>query len=176
MPKQRVVRHAVVQPQDQSYKIIPLTRKQNAIVDTADYEWLMQWNWFANWCPSNKRFYATRRNGSGKLGMARAILQCQPDKEPDHKNHDTLDNRRQNLRTATRSQNMRNVKRCSTNMSGYKGVRWHKSDDKWSADITHKGKRIHLGTFTSKDQAIRMRDQAARKYHGAFAIFNIEPS
>ena len=57
-----VKRHAVVQPLDQSIKLIPLTQGRNAVVDAVDYEWLMQWNWCAAWCPITRSFYATRRD------------------------------------------------------------------------------------------------------------------
>ncbi len=63
MPKRRMKRHAVTQPLDPSYRLIPLTQHQNAIVDTADFDWLSQWNWHANLC--DKGFYVRRTTRQG---------------------------------------------------------------------------------------------------------------
>src|SRR6266851_8668054 len=139
MPKKPVVRHEVVQPPDTSYRLIPLTQGQNAIVDTADYDWLMQWNWCAWWSKDSKSFYAERgekHNGHKRtIYMHRTILECGPNQETDHHDRNTLNNRRYNLRKATKSQNRNNQKIRSDNKSGYKGVSWDNRKNKWIAQI-----------------------------------------
>jgi hypothetical protein len=90
----------------------------------------------------------------------------------DHVNGDGLDNRRANLRAATSAQNAQNRRRRSDNTSGYKGVSWHRSSERWSAYITADGRRHHLGRFDDPTDAARAYDTAARELHGAFAALN----
>jgi len=168
MPKRRMKRHAVTQPQDQSYRLIPLTRNQNAIVDAADYEWLSQWNWAAVWFDLAHCFAAVRdkhENNGRSLSMHRAIMDCPPDKEIDHINHNMLDNRRSNLREASHQENCCNRRKHRDNTSGFKGVYWHTSGGKWAASI-------HLGMFATKEEAARAYDEAAKIIHGEFAHLN----
>lgn len=173
MPKKCVKRHAVTQPLDPSYRLIPLTQGQNAIVDAADYEWLNQWNWLAHWYPATKTFYAERRVKAGKnIFMHTFILDCDGTALGDHKNHNTLDNRRNNLRRATRLQNASNQKLYRSSTSGYKGVVWHKKMQMWTARVQLNKKRRWLGQFqTSKDAALAY-DKEARKHRGEFAVLN----
>src|SRR6266481_2348808 len=108
MQKYRVRRHEVIQPQDQSIKLIPLTKGQSAIVDAADYEWLMQWNWTAQWSKNIGSFYAYRISGKTLIYMHRLITACEQGMDVDHINHHTLDNRRSNLRKGSHSYNLAN--------------------------------------------------------------------
>jgi hypothetical protein len=176
MPKKFVVRHEVVQPLDTSYRIIPLTRGQNTLVDATDYGWLNQWNWYAFWNANSRKFYAARCERVNKqkcrIWMAREILGCNLEEEADHWNHYTLDNRRNNLRKCTHQQNMRNREIQSNNTSGYIGVRWHERDKCWRASIKHNKIEIELGTFHSPEKAARTRDEMAKKLHGEFAVLN----
>jgi hypothetical protein len=173
MKRYKVKRQEVVQPLDKPYRLIPLTQGQNAIVDATDFEWLSKWNWCARWSPITKSFYAIRNGKQGieqhTIMMARQVLQS--DVEVDHQNHDTLDNRKNNLRKCTRSENRRNQR-----LSGqYRGVYWNKGHQKWQAGIGHKGKFIYLGCFDSPKAAALVRDTAAIKYHGEFAQLNFAP-
>src|SRR5258706_10064208 len=170
-------RHAVVQPLDQSYRYIALTRNQNAIVDAEDFEWLNQFNWHARWCKTTKSFYATRavagpKNGPRQIGvhMHDEILGCRQGEEADHKNHDTLDNRRENLRKCTRFQNIRNGRIHKDNKSGFKGVDWH--EGKWRARITINYATKYIGAFDSPEEAALAYDCAAMEYFGRFALLN----
>src|ERR1700679_2349398 len=124
---QRVKRHAVVQPEDQSIRLIPLTQGKNAIVDAADYEWLTQWHWSAS--RNGDHFYAQRsekeKNGLDNwysIPMSRAILSAPKHYQVDHINHNTLDNRRCNLRLATPAENAKNRERQKRCKSQWKGV------------------------------------------------------
>src|SRR3979490_864050 len=120
--KKPVKRHTVFQPLDSDYRLIPLTKKQNAIVDTADFESLNRWNWCALWRHSTGSFYAVGRPNDSKkiISMQTFIL----GNLADHKNHNTLDNRRENLRPCTRSQNQYNLRMRKDNTSGFNGVCW----------------------------------------------------
>jgi AP2 domain len=173
MTKQRVVRHEVVQPLDESYRLIPLTQGQNAIVDAADFEWLSQWNWCAHWSSRTKSFYAKR--GKPQVSMQAVIMNCVLGDLVDHGNHDTLDNRRQNLRKVTWVQSNQNRRRQCKGCSGFKGVSKSPSKtigDRWRAMIQVNGKAIHLGMFASPEEAARAYDEAAKKHHSKFAWLN----
>ncbi len=94
------------QPADPSYRLIPLTQGQFAKVDPEDYDWLMQWKWCAAWDKKTRSFRAIRsqyRTGRGPecIRMHREIMKAPKGILVDHGNHDTLDNRRFNLRKAT---------------------------------------------------------------------------
>ncbi len=92
-----------------------------------------------------------------------------PEGHIDHKNRNTSDDRIENLRDATRSQNQANAKRRGDNKSGFKGVSLHKLTGKWSATIQVRGKRKHLGLFPTPESAFSVYIEAARSEHGEFA-------
>jgi hypothetical protein len=104
--------------------------------------------------------------------MARYILNCGFGEIIDHINHDTLDNRRQNLRKCTGTQNKTNSKIYRNNKSGFKGVHWHKRDGTWGASIGYNGKQIHIGYFATLEEAARAYNETARQLHGEFAYLN----
>ena len=78
----------------------------------------------------------------------------------DHINHDVSDNRIENLRAVSVSENARNRLLMSTNKSGHVGVSWHKANNKWLAKITVKGKHKYLGYFDDIEDAIKARKDA----------------
>lgn len=92
--------------------------------------------------------------------------------EVDHKNRNSLDNRRLNLRVATHSQNSQNRRMRNDNSSGFKGVSWNKRCQHFQVYINVKGKRVYLGSTLDAIAGARMRDDAAKQYHGEFAVLN----
>ena len=92
-----------------------------------------------------------------------------PSSEIDHINCDKADNRISNLRLATHGENMRNFRRRSDNLSGFKGVHWHQGECKWQAQIVADGKKFYLGRFDTPELAGVAYDCAARELHGNFA-------
>lgn len=159
-------------------KEIHLTQGKVAIVDTKDYEWLMQWKWCA--VKDRGMYYAVRavyvKHGqkTQHIYMHRAILQTPIGMHSDHKNHDGLDNRRSNLRCCTYAQNQHNQKPCQRKTSSqYKGVRFHAKAGKWQARIFHKAKSHSLGCFFSEVDAANAYNIAAMDYFGDFACLNV---
>ncbi len=86
----------------------------------------------------------------------------------DHINQRCNDNRWENLRPATLSQNSVNSKLRSHNTSGYRGVCWHKASQKWQVRININRKKKYLGSFDCKHHAFCEFVIASRKHHGEF--------
>jgi hypothetical protein len=163
--KRPVYRAPVEQPSDESYRYIPLTRNQVAIVDAADYDWLNQWNWCAQFTPKTHSYRAVAWVNGKITDMARVILGLtDPKIKADHRNHDTLDNRRQNLRPATNAENSRNMR---MRKDRFKCVR--SSGKKWTSHIGNR----HLGMFSTPEEAALAYDRAAKQLHGEFAYTNL---
>lgn len=153
------------------YRLIPLTKGKVAIVDAADFDFLNQWKWNAGWRKNAKKFYAySRRGGKQEVAMHRLILDVtDPNQLVDHRDNDGLNNRRLNLRQATRSQNSYNRGAQINNTSGYKGVNFHKLSGKWKAEIYIDKKHIYLGLFENPELAHACYMEAAKEGHREFA-------
>ena len=99
------------------------------------------------------------------------------DKCIDHENQNGLDNRRTNLREASKAENNRNRRKIAGRGSSiYKGVMWYKDRRKWYASIEVNGQKIFLGYFDSEIEAAKAYDEAAKIYHGGFASLNFGSS
>ncbi len=146
------------------------------IVEPEDYYRMNNFKWQIS--GNGRVFYAVRnvKAGPGRTRMVnlhREIMKAPKGLQVDHKNWDTLDNRRANLRLATRAENIHNRRKRSTKtISRYTGVHLDKETGRWVARIQYQGKRIWLGSFESEIEAARAYDRAALKYHGEFARLN----
>ncbi len=89
----------------------------------------------------------------------------------DHINLDTSDNRRINLRSATKQQNACN--KSSRGVSKYRGVLWFKNSQKWGACCASFGKKYYLGLFESENAAALAYNKKATELHGEFARLNV---
>ena len=153
-------------------RTIPLTQGFEALVSDQDYSYLMQWKW--SYVKGRNGGYA-KRHGARPNRNAIALHNVVAHRkgihgEADHKNQDTLDNQRCNLRPATRSQNSMNRSRRRDNRSGYKGV--DKNKGQWRARITKQGRTLHLGYFKTKKKAAAAYNAAAIRLHGEFSCLN----
>ena len=153
--------------------LIPLTRNMVALVDVSDFPLVSKFKWHA--CKCRGIFYAARKMGDNHTTvlMHRQIMGF-PDGLVDHRNRNSLDNQRLNLRTCNHSQNGANAHpyRKTGKLSPFKGVRLQKYNGSWGAKITVNYKRISLGTFKFARQAAEAYDAAAVKYFGEFASTN----
>ena len=129
----------------------------------------------------NENGYLRVRVGGVVYGVHRIVyamrngINLSPTMQIDHINGDRTDNRIDNLRLATHAQNMRNTKISSRNTTGYKGVSWYDCNKKFVSRIHLNSKKIHLGSFNTKEEAALAYNAAALKYHGEFAQLNEVP-
>jgi hypothetical protein len=148
-------------------KQIPLSQGLFTIVDDEDFEKLAAWEWYARWDHGSKSFYAsTHHIFEGTYQMSRVIMNAPAGMVPDHINHDTLDNRKENLRLVTTAQNNLNKIMQRGKSVPYKGV--FKQRDRYRARITYAGTCINIGCFPGAEEAAAAYHEAAKKYHGEF--------
>ena len=136
-------------------KTIPLTQGQVALVDDDDAEWLSLRKWQANWDRDTKRYYAMTniwRNGKRtRVSMARTIMNTVHFLQCDHKNHDTLDNRRKNLRNVTPRQNSEN--RLDQSKLGVGVCRTPGCKVSFRSFVRINGKNKYFGPFRTPEEA-----------------------
>lgn len=104
----------------------------------------------------NKKVYAHR--------IIMALVNGEWPDEVDHIDGNAGNNALANLRATSHKENMRNVKRGSSNTSGSTGVYWNARDQIWVAQITVSGRTKILGRFADKVEAAAARKDADRKY------------
>lgn len=158
-------------------KAIRLSQNKEAIVDEEDFTQLsvFKWSVLKDW---RGRYIAVRgiriADGKQRLAyMARVImgLDYGDPREVDHINHNTLDNRRMNLRIVTSRQNKQNQPSRKNSSSRFVGVTWDKSREKWRAQIQVDGRVINLGRFTTEEEAAERRDEYVKSL-GTFHQLN----
>jgi hypothetical protein len=144
-------------------KKIKLTQGQFALVDDENFELVNKYNWVIK--VASKTLLYAQANVEGKLiKMHKLILKT--NKIIDHINNNGLDNRKSNLRIVSTKENAINSRKRKTNTSGKTGVYWDKVRNKWSATITVNYKTIHLGRFSSFEEAKKVRQENELKYFG----------
>lgn len=158
---------------------IQLTKGRVCLIDESDFHLVMRYSW--RYSPNTKRaefgYAVTTARIDGRyrrtVTMHRLLLSPPKDKQVDHINGDRLDNRRANLRLASRSQNMFNARKSSAaSTSVYKGVFWNSQKERWHAATYENGRVIHLGFFEDESLAALASDAYALKRCAEFARTN----
>jgi hypothetical protein len=142
--------------------------------DDDDYPIINKHNWYIS--KSRSTFYArTNRyeNGLETTIRMHMMLMGFPDSRIDHINGNGLDNRKQNLRLCTNSQNCLNKDKRKDNTTGYKGVWFHKKNNKFICSTTINGKVFYGGSFQTVQEAAKRYNELALIHHGEFAKLNI---
>ncbi len=163
---------------------IPLTRGREAIADASDLPLLAGRNWhFLKWSGGGIGWGASRvqvkecgRRVRQRITMHRFLMNAQPGDQVDHINHDTLDNRRANLRIANPSQNQANRLKLAGCSSKFKGVSFEAQTQKWRAGVwfAENGRRksIRSKRVTSEIAAAHIYDEYATRIFGDYAMTN----
>lgn len=157
-----------------SFKYISLTKGYLTKVSTQDYTKLSKFKWRAL---VTKKVYAARDiSVNGKsiiILMHREIKNVKKDQIIDHKDGNSLNNCRRNLRICNYHQNAANSIGNKRRKFQYKGIGLQKGcKNRWYATITCKGKKINLGSYPSQIEAAKAYNVAAIKYFGKFANIN----
>lgn len=151
---------------------VPLTKGYEAVIDACDASLVAAWNWHAR--TDTNTVYAARnieKDASGLRGaisMHRQISNNPDGMEVDHWDGDGLNNRRINLRIATKSENQRNRKTSTLSQTGLKGVSPYNRNGTWHARISINGKRISLGYYKTPEEAHSAYCNASAEMHGEF--------
>ena len=154
--------------------------------DTGEFTWKERQNsaWWNSRYAGKAALTATARNGykvgsiNDKTCYAHRVAwefvygPIPEGKDIDHVNGNKSDNRIENLRVASRSQNMANCVSRKGSTSKYIGVSWSTREKRWVAQITKDYKTYGIGTFESEIDAATAYDTRAIEIHGEYARLN----
>jgi hypothetical protein len=141
------------------------------LIDTEDLNKLMDYpyRWSCNFMKNTETYYVVsdfRKEGKRGKNLLHRFLMDNPPKSlvVDHINHNTLDNRKTNLRIITSAENFQNMNGPYKNSkSGIRGVCWHKATQKWYAFIKVNGKCKYLGLFEDIKEAEKVAIEARKQ-------------
>ena len=171
-------------------KIIKLSQGMETMVSDEDYERIanyqtnyrsqsLRWQTTYGTKDKKKKYYASKTIDYKKWRLHRFIFHLRgidiTGKEIDHISGDTLDNRWENLRLVSSTQNKHNAVIRSDNTSGYKGVSFHKQRQRWAAQIFIDKKHTSLGLHDTALDAAKAYNEAAIEHFGIYANLNKLP-
>lgn len=142
-----------------------------ALVNPEDYESLSRYYW-QPYERENNRCYAVRLDNGRIIYMHRIITNAPAGKVVHHEDGNGLNNTKENLQIVTVAENNRCRRMFKPASSKYRGVFFEKKSKKWRASVKHIGITHHLGSFENEEDAARAYDEAAKIYHGEYAVLN----
>lgn len=148
--------------------IYRLNERISALIDVEDIEKVKDLRWIARYDKTIKNYYIESVYKRKSIKLHRLIMNCPKGLVVDHINHNTTDNRKQNLRVCTVQQNSENRKGAFiTNVtSGYRNVYWDKSINKWMVRLGKNYKGIYGGHFANLQDAVKVAKDLRYKYYG----------
>jgi hypothetical protein len=149
---------------------VPLTKGHTALIDACDAHMVLPFSWYLEETMGKK--YARKWKSPSSLyeKMHRLILNAPPRLCVDHINGDGLDNRRHNLRLATRAQNSQNF--CRAKRKGrYVGFSYDLARGKYNMQVKANG-IIYSTRYNTEMEAAIAHDRVVKRVHGEFAILN----
>lgn len=149
-------------------------RHLNVFIDDEDYERIKNFNWGIAVKKNVPYIQATTKAPRKTIQLARLIMNAEAGYLIDHVNGDTLDNRKENLRAASKKTNAQNMKPNANTTSKYKGVCWDKFRNKWRASIKVNNRQCHIGRFNLEEEAAKAYDIKAKEHFGEFARTNFK--
>ena len=162
-------------------RFLPLTRGMYAMVDEEDFARLRFWSWHVHVSDPGK-LYASRTVEMGGRHYSRYLhhevlgleIPLQKGLVVDHKNGETLDCRKSNLRVCSRSENMANTgpRLWRGKTSKYKGIYFCKRERRWIARFSWRGRHYQLGRFADEYTAVVIYNRAVCRTMGEFAYIN----
>jgi len=155
-------------------------RGEGDIISKVDLEYLqmlieLNYSWHPKWFDNTQSYYAgaieLRKGMNGKTHRLHSVIKGTNNKV-DHINHDTLDNRKENLRVVSNQNNLKNRKsKNSNNTSGYRNVFWSTKYNAWLVALQVDGKQTYFGRFKLEDvdKAGARAEEMRQEIYGEFA-------
>ena len=138
------------------------SKGEEFLFDLEDFDKIKDYCWYI--CNG----YVVTKPKEGLVSMHRLVMDAEEGLDIDHMFRKKNDNRKSQLRAVTESQNNMNQGLSKSNTSGVRGVCFNKRNNKWRAYISINYKRIELGNYESKEEAIKVRLKAEQEYFGEF--------
>ena len=153
-------------------EIILYKNKGICLIDDEDYNLLSKFNWTLHH-DGYAQISIKINNKWGVKFMHQLLINTPKGMETDHIDHNKLNNQKFNLRIVTNSQNnMNRLKQNGEYSSKFKGIYWHKRDEKWYAQIRFNKKYYYLGSFKNEIDAAKAYNNKAKELFGKYACLN----
>ncbi len=159
-------------------KIIYATNGGSILVDDVDYEFLSQWSWQLTNGSVIRSEYDRITKKSITIRLSFVVAKRAGIIHPNflgHKDQNPANNQRNNLRPATKSQNMMNRGLQSNNTSGYPGVDFNQAKQKWRGRVKKDGRVIWSCLFESAEAAGKKVAEKRIQFFGEFANEHVDP-
>lgn len=151
----------------ENYGILEIISKQygkhKVYFDLEDYDLISNYHWRLQPDKCFNTHYAITKDN---ILMHRLILSPEKSKVIDHKNHNGLDNRKQNLKICTQLENMQNQRLRKTNKSGYSNISYEKERNKWLVKFVYNKKVYKIGRYNTIEEALLVRNNFIKEMKG----------